>query len=107
MTPFYFQTEMTKPSGDYWTIGLELEAKNYTEALQIFEAWCYGVRAVSSLNPILRSFMDRPTPDRSYFNLDDAQTILAELRQTFIRNDGCIVPDPDMASTDPNNDCPF
>ena len=86
MTTFYFQVEMTKPSGHYWTVGLKLEAESYTEALRLFKAWSYGIQAMSSLIPHLRNLSNRATPDRSYFNLDSTKTILEELA-IFVHKD--------------------
>ena len=138
MTKFYFQAAMTKPSGHYWNIGLDLEAEGYTEALRIFKAWGNGVRAVSSLTPHLCNFGDKATkPDRSYFNMNSAKTILAELTTFMNENhtkelldkaderkelvdkliesqrqsldEDTHKPDPDMVTERPSTDdaCPF
>ena len=123
MTTFYFQVEMTKPSGHYWTIGLNLEAANYTEALRMFRAWAFGIEAASSLIPHLCNFSNRATPDRSYFNLDSIDTIQKELA-IFMHKDhttdegteslnGLVEdtyePYPDMVTERPStdDDCPF
>ena len=137
MTTFYFQVEMTKPSGHYWTVGLKLEAASYTEALRIFKAWSYGIQAMSPLTPNLCSLSNRATPNRSYFNMDSTETILAELttfmnenhtkelldkaderkelldklieRQRQSLDEDTHKPDPDMVTErlSTDDDCPF